>query len=185
MSAAVISKAKTDFGVKKEVIACDHATFIQRPEYERRAAEGELLLLSVSPPRHSAQTKDIILLRNWVACNLADVVFIGGAEKISQQWSASAGKLTPRKQKTFALAKRLVGSGIPVFTVDHPDNKDLLELGIRGYKPGEIKDALVGWGSKKGHREKTDITLSLVVESETNHYGKPAEHVDIQMDLFR
>ena len=48
-------------------------SFVQRPEYERRAADGELLLLSVSSPQHQVQSKEVVLHRNWIACNLADV----------------------------------------------------------------------------------------------------------------
>jgi hypothetical protein len=160
-----------------------NASFVQRPEYERRAAEGELLLLSVSPPRHMAQTKDVILQRNWIACNLADVVFIGGAEKRSQQWSAKAGKLTARPQKTFALAKRLVGSNIPVFTVDHPDNRDLLELGIPGYKPQDVRDALARWGAHKGDPAKTEIKIPAVAEPDAAPYMS-VKSTEEQMNLF-
>jgi hypothetical protein len=134
-------------------------SFIQKPEYERRAAENELLLLSVSPPRNEVQSKEIIMQRNWIACNMADVVFIGGAEKASLQWSHRVNNLTPRRQKTYALAKRLAKNGIPVFTVDHPDNKDLFSLGIPGYTPETISGAFQSWGAKKG---KTPAAKSML-----------------------
>jgi hypothetical protein len=158
-------------------------SFIQRPEYERRSAEGELLLLSISPPQHTAQTKDIIMIRNWIVCNLADAIFIGGAEKKSLQWSARLRKLTPRRQKTFALSKRLIAAGIPVFTVDHPDNMDLIDIGIQGYKPKDIQNAMVGWGSKRAipGNNKKDI---IEEKKTTVHLGGARTPKTEQLSLF-
>jgi hypothetical protein len=161
-------------------------SFVQRPEYERRAVENELLLLSVSPPGNKVQSKDIIMQRNWIACNMADVVFIGGAERSSRQWSARAGKLTPRRQKTFALAKQLVKSDIPVFTADHPDNKDLLEIGIPGYRPETISEALIRWGAEKG--EIPDTSPEVPALSPNPYAPEPVTYKPeevAQLSLFK
>ena len=158
-------------------------SFVQRPEYERRAADNELLLLSVSPPQSIAQSKDIVMYRNWIVCNIANVVFIGGAERNSLQWSARAKKLTPRRQKTFALAKRLVGSTIPVFTVDHPDNKDILELGIPGYNPHNIQDVLEKLGARKKNASPLKVKERKVETFELDPI-KFDKKEPIQLDLF-
>lgn len=164
-------------------------SFIQKPEYQRRATEGELLLLSVSPPHNLKQTKDIIMHRNWIACNLADVVFIGGAERASLQWSAKVGKLTPRRQKTFALAKQLVKSKIPIFTVDHPDNMDLIKLGVPGYRPDTITDYLIGLGAEKGKalRENKTVQSEIKIPEPNPYFMEPKEEKFgvVQTDLFR
>ena len=125
-------------------------SFVQRREYERRAAAGELLLISASEPTNERQSKNVIMRRNWLACHMADVVFIGGAERVSMQWSVRKRKLVPKRQKTYALARRLVKTGIPVFTVDHPDNRDLHALGIPGYNPETVAAYLESLGARKG-----------------------------------
>ena len=130
-------------------------SFVQRDEYERRAAEGELLLISASEPTNRRQSREVIMRRNWLACHMADVVFIGGAERVSMQWSVEKRKLVPKKQKTYALAKLLVKTGIPVFTVDHEDNRDLHALGIPGYNEKTVAAYLESLGA---HRTKTPET---------------------------
>jgi len=92
--------------------------FPEREEYFRRAKDGNLLMLSVSSPEENKMTRKNIILRNWIACNLADVVFIPFAEKGT---------------KTLAMAKRVLAAKIPIFTTDHTDNKALHQLGIPGF----------------------------------------------------
>ncbi|MBI2889334.1 MAG: hypothetical protein HYY13_00965 [Nitrospirae bacterium] len=142
--------------------------FLQRPEYERRAAAGELLLLSISPPRHGRQSRAVILERNWIACHLADVVFIGGAEKITKVWDAERRKYNEKPQKTFALARRLVKTGVPIFTVDHEDNKELLALGVPGYNPKTIRPLLESLGARKGRAPELPVLTTNDEEVPSN-----------------
>jgi hypothetical protein len=89
--------------------------FPERDEYFRRAREGKLLMLSVSPPEEKRMKRPNIIDRNWMACVLSDVVFVPFAEKGT---------------KTLALAKRILAAKIPIFTTDHEDNDNLHQLGI-------------------------------------------------------
>jgi len=89
--------------------------FPEREEYFRRAREGKLLMLSVSPPKEAKMKRPNIINRNWLACVLSDVVFVPFADKGT---------------KTLSLAKRVLAAQIPIFTTDHEDNKSLHQLGI-------------------------------------------------------
>ena len=91
--------------------------FPERDEYFRRAKEGKLLMLSVSPPQEAKMKRPNIINRNWFACVLSDVVFVPFAEKGT---------------KTLALAKRVLSAEIPIFTTDHETNNVLHKLGIPG-----------------------------------------------------
>jgi len=92
--------------------------FPERKEYFRRAEEGELLMLSITDPQEGGMTGKNIRLRNWIACNLADVVYVPGAIKGS---------------KTLPMAKRVFKAGIPIFTTDHESNIYLHKIGIPAY----------------------------------------------------
>jgi len=129
--------------------------FLQLPEFNRRASARELLLLSISPPGHARQSRDVILRRNWAVCQLADVVFIGGAQRVAKEWSSKDERWISRRQKTFALARQLVKAGVPVFTVDHPDNRDLLDLGIHGVTPATVDTFLGGLSAAKSRPRET------------------------------
>jgi predicted Rossmann fold nucleotide-binding protein DprA/Smf involved in DNA uptake len=89
--------------------------FPEREEYFRRAREGKLLMLSVSPPEEKRMKRPNIINRNWLACVLSDVVFAPFADKGT---------------KTLVLAKRVLAAKIPIFTTDHKDNNNLHQLGI-------------------------------------------------------
>lgn len=89
--------------------------FPEREEYFRRAKEGRLLMLSVSPPKEAKMNRPNIINRNWLACVLSDVVFVPFAEKGT---------------KTLALVKRVLASKIPIFTTDHEANSNLHKIGI-------------------------------------------------------
>jgi hypothetical protein len=91
--------------------------FPEREEYFRRAKEGKLLMLSVSPPAEARMRRSNIIHRNWLACALSDVVFVPFAE---------------RGTKTLALAKRVLSADIPIFTTDNETNNCLHQLGIPG-----------------------------------------------------
>ena len=110
--------------------------FPERAEYFHRAKEGNLLMLSVSPPKEARMKRPNIINRNWVACILSDVVFVPFAE---------------RGTKTLALAKQLLTAQIPIFTSDHEDNKALHQLGIPGLSRGSVGAFLEKLG---GHRAK-------------------------------
>jgi len=90
--------------------------FPEKEEYERQTRHGELLMLSMTEPDLKRMTHKNIAARNWLACVLADVVFIPYAEKGT---------------KTYALCKKTLEFGLPIFTVEHEDNGDLMNLGIR------------------------------------------------------
>lgn len=91
--------------------------FPERDEYHRRARAGELLILSLTPPDEGRTLKTNVIARNWLACVLADVVFIPFAI---------------RGTKTLAIAKQVVEKGIPIFTTDDAENRALHALGITG-----------------------------------------------------
>jgi len=90
--------------------------FPEKEEYERRTQHHELLMLSITDPELKRMTHKNIAARNWLACVLADVVFVPYAEKGT---------------KTYALCKRALEAGLPVFTVEHEENGELIDLGVR------------------------------------------------------
>jgi hypothetical protein len=108
--------------------------FPERKEYFRRAKEGKLLMLSVSPPEEKRMKRPNIINRNWLACVLSDVVFVPFAEKGT---------------KTLALAKRVIAAEIPIFTTDHEDNKSLHQLGIPGLSRGTVGGFLEKLGAHR------------------------------------
>lgn len=89
--------------------------FPQKEEFYRRAQNRQLLWLSITPPDQKRFLRQNILLRNWVACALADVVFFPFSEKGA---------------KSFNAVKKVVDAKIPAFTCDHEVCKDLFDLGI-------------------------------------------------------
>lgn len=97
--------------------------FPEKEEYLRRAREGELLILSITEPGVKRMTRENIITRNIIACALADAVFIPFAEKGT---------------KTYILCKRALVSGIPLFTSECTENKDLHDLGVRAYRRESI-----------------------------------------------
>ncbi|MBI3575674.1 MAG: hypothetical protein HY083_08500 [Gammaproteobacteria bacterium] len=92
--------------------------FPEKEEYLRRAREGELLMLSITEPGVKRMTRENIIARNFIACALADAVFIPFAEKGT---------------KTYTLCERVLKSGIPFFTAECAENKDLCDLGIQTF----------------------------------------------------
>jgi predicted Rossmann fold nucleotide-binding protein DprA/Smf involved in DNA uptake len=121
--------------------------FPEREEYSRRVKDGELLMLSVSPPEEAKMKRPNIINRNWLACVLSDVVFVPFAEKGT---------------KTFALAKRVLAAQIPIFTADHEDNKSLHQLGIPGLSRKSVGDYLESFGANRASpikRNRDQIVL--------------------------
>ncbi len=117
--------------------------FPEREEYFRRAEKGELLMLSVCKPGETRQTRKNIMLRNWIACNLADIVFIPYA---------------PKGSKTYITAKKIIGANIPVFTLEHPTCADLHKLGIPGFNPKTVRSFLEDKGVKTGFDNKQCVS---------------------------
>jgi predicted Rossmann fold nucleotide-binding protein DprA/Smf involved in DNA uptake len=108
--------------------------FPERDEYFRRAREGNLLMLSVSPPQEAKMKRPNIINRNWLACVLSDVVFVPFAEKGT---------------KTLALAKRVLSANIPIFTTDHETNNVLHQLGIPGLSRKSVGAYLEKLGARR------------------------------------
>lgn len=108
--------------------------FPERDEYFRRANSGELLMLSIFEPETRKQIRTNIIERNWIACNLGDVVFVPYAVKGS---------------KTFTMAKRVHAAGIPIFTTGSNENKDLHEIGIQALSRETTGIFLEKIGAKK------------------------------------
>ncbi len=108
--------------------------FPEREEYFRRAREGKLLMLSVSPPEEKRMKRPNIINRNWLACVLSDVVFVPFAEKGT---------------KTLALAKRVLSTQIPIFTTDHEDNDNLHQLGIPRFSRKSVGAYLEKFGAHR------------------------------------
>ena len=105
-----------------------------REEYLRRAKAGELLMLSVAEPTVGRQLRKNIMERNFLACALADLVYMPFA---------------PKGSKTYTLAKRVVEAKIPVFTVLDPEvGGSLHRLGIRGFNRETVKTLLYEHGAK-------------------------------------
>lgn len=115
--------------------------FPEREEYFRRAKEGKLLMLSVSPPKEARMKRPNIINRNWLACVLSDVVFVPFAE---------------RRTKTFALAKQVLAAQIPIFTTDHEANQSLHQLGIPGLSRKSVGDYLENLGAHRASTFKED-----------------------------
>lgn len=107
--------------------------FPGREDYFKLAEAGELLMLSVSDPMEKRFKRKNIMERNFVACALADVVYIPYAEKGT---------------KTYTIAKRVLNAGIPIFTIDLESCKDLLDLGIPGYNNKTIRVFLEKTGAE-------------------------------------
>lgn len=124
--------------------------FPEREEYFRRAKSGELLILSVVDPNQKKQLRKNIIERNWVACNLADIVFVPYGVKGS---------------KTFTVAKKIVEAKIPIFTTESEENKDLHQLGISGFNRKSVKDFLEEKGAKLPAKESKPETTMPIYET--------------------
>lgn len=109
--------------------------FMQKPEYYRRAAAGELLVLSTTEPTLNRMRRADVMRRNLMACALADVLFVPFAEKGT---------------KTYALCKKVLPLGVPIFSPECVENKDLYELGIPAYTRRTVGKYLESLGARKG-----------------------------------
>lgn len=114
--------------------------FPEREEYFRRAKDGELLMLSVAAPQISRTIRKNVITRNWIACALADAVFVPFATKGT---------------KTYAMTKKIIHAKIPIFTTDHEANSDLHDLGVPPFNRKTVEKFLDNLGAVKAEPEKT------------------------------
>lgn len=124
--------------------------FPEREEYDRRAREGELLILSITDPQEGRTHKKNVIARNWTACALADVVFIPFAQQGT---------------KTLAMAEQVVHVGIPVFTTDHESNKGLHTLGVIGLDRKTVGDYLERLGATKAENRESPVSKTILPDS--------------------
>lgn len=142
--------------------------FPERDEYFRRAKDGQLLMLSITDPNERRQLRQNILKRNWIACNIADIVFVPYGVKGS---------------KTYSVAKKLVKTDIPIFTTDSEENKDLHEIGIQGLNRKTVRDFLEKCGAKKWEEKNIQKgTEPSIISTEMDFHVK--ESKEIQPWLF-
>jgi len=112
--------------------------FPQKEEFYHRAREGELLWLSITDPEQKRFERRNILMRNRVACALADVVFVPFSEKGA---------------KSLITVKQVLKDKIPIFTCQYgPDketdvNKDLFALGVPSYPRKTVGQYLESLGA--------------------------------------
>ena len=89
-----------------------------RADFKPALAAGRLTLVAPFPDSVRRVTSETALMRNrWVAA-AADTVLIAHAQ---------AGS------KTEALAREVSGWGRPVYTLDHPANVNLVQMGAKAY----------------------------------------------------
>jgi predicted Rossmann fold nucleotide-binding protein DprA/Smf involved in DNA uptake len=108
--------------------------FPERDEYFRRAEDNELLMISIVNPDMGKMTHKNIIERNYIACMMSDVVFIPFAVKGT---------------KTFAMAKRLIETDVPLFTTDCEENAGLHELRIPALTRQNVGQFLENLGAKR------------------------------------
>ncbi|MBN1833984.1 MAG: hypothetical protein JW896_17920 [Deltaproteobacteria bacterium] len=142
--------------------------FPEREEYFRRAKDGRLLMLSVSPPEEAKMKRPNIINRNWLACVLSDVVFVPFAEKGT---------------KTIALTKRVLASQIPIFTTDHEDNKSLHQLGIPGLSRKSVGDYLESLGAHRASSIKEDQNQIVLPEPAAEQDNKSPRFIQGKLNF--
>jgi len=88
---------------------------------------GRVLLVSSFAPSHRRATAELADQRNRLVAALASWIFVSHA--------APGGK-------TEALCREILAVGKPLFTVDSPENSNVLSLGAR---PVAVEDVLHQW----------------------------------------
>ena len=142
--------------------------FPERDEYFRRAQNGELLMLSISKPDETRQLRKNIMERNWIACMLADIVFI---------------PFGPKGSKTYTIAKRIVDAAIPVFTIDSDECNELHELCIPGFNRKTVKAFLEDKGAKPA-TSQNEIRKSIEVYNNPTNQKLSLIKRPTQMELM-
>ena len=90
-----------------------------KPAWQEPLAAGRLLLLSPFDDKVRRMTRETATYRNRFVAALADQVLIAHARPGS---------------KTEALAREVLEWGKPLYTLDHPANHHLLELGAKVFQ---------------------------------------------------
>ena len=143
--------------------------FPEREEYFRRAQYGEMLMLSITKPDVKSYMRQYIIERNWVSCNLGDIVFIPYGVKGS---------------KTYAVAKKIVEKGIPVFTTDSSVNKDLHDAGIPGYNRKTVREYLEKHGAKVWNEEQSLQNNAKYYETSAGSHSFVKDSGPKQQELY-
>ena len=125
--------------------------FPERDEYFRRSKENELLMLSVSEPEDKKQSRQNVMRRNWIACMLADIIFI---------------PYGPKGSKTYTTAKKLIETKIPIFTLELEECSDLHQLGIPKFNRKTVSKFLEDNGAKLA--VKIEDSYAVVEQVGTN-----------------
>ena len=144
--------------------------FPEREEYFRRAKNGELLILSVVDPNQKRQLRKNIIERNWIACNLADIVFVPYGVKGS---------------KTYTVAKKIIEAKIPIFTTESEENKDLHKLGIPRFNRKSVKDFLEEKGAKLPVKESNTTVPTYEIKEHKILLTKKPLQTEIVFDKSR
>lgn len=97
---------------------------------------GRVLLVSMFGPRHRRATAGLADQRNRLVAALAGMAFVSHA--------APGGK-------TEALCREIIAMGKPLFTVDAPENANLLALGAKALAPEDVP-ALREKGARQSRR---------------------------------
>jgi predicted Rossmann fold nucleotide-binding protein DprA/Smf involved in DNA uptake len=142
--------------------------FPERDEYFRRAKEGKLLMLSVSPPKEAKMKRPNIINRNWLACVLSDVVFVPFAEKGT---------------KTLGLAKRVLSAQIPIFTTDHEANNALHQLGIPGLSRKSVGTYLEKLGAHRAQLSEGENNRILLSKPTPEPENKSPRFLQGKLDF--
>ncbi len=143
--------------------------FPQKEEFCRRAKAGELLWLSITEPNTLRFLRENILLRNWIACALADVVFVPYSDK---------------KSKTYQTVKLVVEAGIPVFTVEHAICRDLHALGIPAYTRKTVGRFLESLGARTDAPPPFPLSSQIVPALQVNEAAPAPPKQSGQGKLF-
>jgi len=141
--------------------------FPERDEYFRRGKNGELLMLSVSDPQTSQTARKNVINRNWIACALADAVFVTFATKGT---------------KTYAITKKLIQLKIPIFTADHESNSDVHGLGVLRFNRKTVVKFLENLGAVQSDPEKP-IPKTILSPNNINHIAEKTK-ISEQLSLL-
>lgn len=144
--------------------------FPEREEYFRRANGGRLLILSITEPNIGRTVRRNVMARNWISCNLADVVFIPYAAKGT---------------KTYTLTKQLLAAGIPCFTSEDAVNRELHLLRVPGLTRKNVGPYLEEMGARRAEPEtpaaKQIVLPEIVPEDGRQKSPRPTQ---TQLDLL-
>ena len=90
------------------------------PDVRAALEAGRLTIDSPFDERVRRPTRETAAIRNRYVCEQADAVLIAHARPGG---------------RTEALAQELIAAGKPLYTLDHPANANLLEMGALVYRP--------------------------------------------------